>query len=47
MAQLDQPGLFYTELIVNNARYFAKKAAVVCGNDRLTWAVLKAHTGKT
>ena len=46
LPKLDQPGLFYTELIVNNARYFANKAAVVCGNDRLTWAEFHRRTNK-
>ena len=43
MAKLDQPGLFYTDLIANNAKYFATKAAVICGDDRLTWAEYEDH----
>jgi long-chain acyl-CoA synthetase len=37
-AVLDQPGLFYPDVIAQNARYFAKKDAIVCGDDRLNWA---------
>lgn len=46
LPRLDQPELFYTELIVNNARYFAKKPAVICGDKRLSWAEFHRRTNK-
>lgn len=38
MAKFDQPGLFYTDVIRINAGLFRDKPAVVCGEDRLSWA---------
>jgi long-chain acyl-CoA synthetase len=46
METLDQPGLFYTDMIANNAKYFAAKAAVICGDDQLTWAEFHKRTNK-
>jgi len=46
MEKLDQPGLFYTDMIANNAKYFAAKAAVICGNDQLSWAEFHKRTNK-
>ncbi len=43
-AVLDQPGIFYPDVIAQNARYFAKKDAVVCGDDRLSWAEFHRRT---
>lgn len=46
MSQLDQPALLYTDMIANNARYFAAKAAVICEGDQLTWAEFHKRTNK-
>lgn len=43
-AVLDQPGLFYPDVIAQNARYFAKKDAIVCGEERLNWAQFHRRT---
>ena len=43
-AVLDQPGIFYPDVIAQNARYFAKKDAIVCGDDRLNWADFHRRT---
>ena len=34
---LDQPDLLYTDMIRINAELFAGKAAVICGEERLSW----------
>jgi len=43
-AVLDQPGIFYPDVIAQNARYFARKDAIVCGDDRLNWADFHRRT---
>jgi long-chain acyl-CoA synthetase len=45
-AVLDQPGLFYPDVIAQNARYFAKKDAIVCGDDRLNWTEFHKRTNQ-
>ena len=46
MDKLDQPGLFYTDMIANNAKYFSAKAAVICADQQLTWAQFHKRTNK-
>ena len=46
LPKLDQPALFYTEMIINNAKYFARKPAVICGDERLSWAEFHLRTNK-
>lgn len=43
---LDRPGLFNTDLIARNAKYFAKKDAVVCNGERLSWAEFHLRTNQ-
>ena len=45
-AQLDQPELLYTDLIRINARLYANKPAVVCGDQRLGWADFHSRTNR-
>ncbi len=37
MKKLKQPEIFYTEQIGINAKFFGKKPAVVCGEERQSW----------
>lgn len=46
MPILDQPGLFYPDLITLHARFEGKKLAVVCGDESLTWAEFDLRTNK-
>src|SRR5882757_8463435 len=46
MGVLDQPGLFYPDVIAQNAKYFANKTAVICGDDRLSWAQFHHRSNK-
>ncbi len=46
MPLLDQPELLYPDIIAQNARFESRRAAVICGNDQLTWAQLHLRTNK-
>jgi long-chain acyl-CoA synthetase len=47
MTVLDQdPPVLYTDVIAQNARYFASKTCVICGPDRLTWAEFDSRTNR-
>jgi acyl-CoA synthetase (AMP-forming)/AMP-acid ligase II len=46
MTTLDQPGLFYTDVIRINAGLFKNKPAVVCGDARLSWADFNRRINK-
>jgi long-chain acyl-CoA synthetase len=46
MNMLDQPGLFYTDVIRINADLFKGKAAVVCGEERLLWGDLNRRVNQ-
>ena len=46
MPILDQPGLFYPDLIAQHARFEANKPAVICEDEQLTWAQLDRRTNK-
>lgn len=46
MNVLDQPGLFYTDAIRINAGLYKDKAAVVCGDERLSWRDLNRRVNK-
>ena len=37
LKKLKQPEIFYTEQIGINAKFFGKKPAVVCGDERQSW----------
>jgi len=37
MKKLKQPEIFYTEQIGINAKFFGKKPAVICGEERQSW----------
>ena len=43
---LDRLGLFNTDFIARNAKYFDKKDAVVCGEERRTWADFHLRTNQ-
>jgi len=43
---LDQPNLLYTDLIRINADLFGRKAAVVCGDERLSWVDFHDRTNR-
>ena len=43
---LDQPGLFFGDVIARNARFFANKPAAICGRDSLTWSEFDARTNR-
>ena len=43
---LDSPGLFNTDFIARNAKYFGKKDAVICGDERRSWADLHVRTNQ-
>jgi len=43
---LDSLGLFNTDFIARNAKYFDKKDAVVCGEERRTWADFHLRTNQ-
>ena len=45
-AGLDRPGLFYSDFIARNAKLFANRDAVVCENERLSWAEFHRNTNK-
>jgi len=46
MRQLDQPGLFYPDVISNNARFEGNRLAVVCGEESLTWREFHLRTNQ-
>ncbi len=43
---VDQPGLLFPDIIAVNARFLGSKTAVVCGEERLSWAALHERTNK-
>ncbi|MDD3937613.1 class I adenylate-forming enzyme family protein [Rhodoferax sp.] len=43
---LDSPGLFNTDFIARNAKYFGKKDAVVCNDQRRSWAEFHLRTNQ-
>lgn len=46
MPILDQPGLFYPDVIAQNARFEANRLAVVCDDQQLTWAQFHRRTNQ-
>ena len=44
MSLLDQPPLILPDAIAHHARSNGAKTAVICGNDRLTWAEFHRRT---
>ncbi|MEX0407298.1 AMP-binding protein [Aquibium sp. LZ166] len=44
MSLLDQPPLIFPDVIAHNARSHGAKTAVVCGQDRLSWAAFNRRT---
>lgn len=40
------PQLLYTDVIANNARFFAGKPVAICGDDRLSWAEFERRTNR-
>lgn len=45
-AQLDKPGLFYSDFIARNAKFFGNKDAVVCESQRRSWIDFHRNTNK-
>ncbi|MHB8794318.1 MAG: class I adenylate-forming enzyme family protein [Candidatus Nanopelagicales bacterium] len=43
---LDQPHVLFPDVIRHNAKFYGAKTAVVCGNDRLSWAEFHAESNR-
>ena len=43
---LDQPGLFYSDVIEQNGKFLGDKPAVICGDEMLSWAQFDRRTNQ-